>query len=191
MVLPGHMTAASLEAVREAIRPGVTTLELDRIAQATIRGMGGAPNFVLEPGYHHTLCVSVNDQVVHGVPGPRVLQAGDIVSVDSGAVAGGWNGDAAITVVLDDPARPELVGIPSRTRRDDRARAVGRDRGARVRAATSTRSARRSRMRSRRAPRRSAGASASSRTTSATASVVRCTRNRRCSTTACAATVLR
>jgi methionyl aminopeptidase len=109
MVLPGHMTAASLQAVREAIRPGITTLELDHIAQATIRGMGGQPNFMLEPGYRHTLCVSVNDEVVHGVPGPRVLQAGDIVSVDSGAIAGGWNGDAAITLVIDDPARPELA----------------------------------------------------------------------------------
>lgn len=109
MIVPGHMTAASLDAVRRAIRPGVTTIELDRIAQATIRGMGGAPNFMLEPGYHHTLCVSVNDEVVHGVPGPRVIQAGDIVSVDSGAIAGGWNGDAAFTVVVEDDARPELV----------------------------------------------------------------------------------
>ena len=109
MLVPGHMTAASLVAVRNAIAPGVTTIELDRIAQATIRGMGGAPNFMLEPGYRHTLCVSVNDEVVHGVPGPRVLEPGDIVSIDSGAVAGGWNGDAAITVVLDDPSRPELV----------------------------------------------------------------------------------
>ena len=109
MLVPGHMTAASLAAVRAAIKPGVTTLDLDHIAQATIRGMGGAPNFMLEPGYRHTLCVSVNDEVVHGVPGPKVLQAGDIVSIDSGAIAGGWNGDAAITVVLDDPSQPDLV----------------------------------------------------------------------------------
>jgi methionyl aminopeptidase len=64
---------------------------------------------MLEPGYRHTLCVSVNDEVVHGVPGPKVLQAGDIISIDSGAIAGGWNGDAAITVVLDDPMRPKVV----------------------------------------------------------------------------------
>ena len=109
MVLPGRITAASLAAVREAVRPGVTTLELDRIAEDTIRSLGGAPNFVLEPGYHHTLCTSVNDEVVHGIPGARALQPGDLLSVDSGAVAGGWNGDAAFTIVLPDDARPELV----------------------------------------------------------------------------------
>jgi methionyl aminopeptidase len=109
MVRPGIVTAASLAAVRAAIRPGITTLELDAIAERTIREAGGVPNFMKEPGYRHTLCVSVNDEVVHGIPGDRVLQPGDIVSVDSGAEVEGWNGDAAITVVLPDPARPELV----------------------------------------------------------------------------------
>ena len=109
MVRPGAVTAASLAAVRAAIRPGVTTLELDAIAERTIREAGGVPNFMKEPGYRHTLCVSVNDEIVHGVPGDRVLQPGDIVSVDSGAEVEGWNGDAAITVVVPDPARPELV----------------------------------------------------------------------------------
>lgn len=109
MVRPGVVTAASLAAVRAAIRAGVTTLELDAIAERTIREAGGVPNFMKEPGYRHTLCVSVNDEIVHGVPGDRVLQAGDIVSVDSGAEVDGWNGDAAITVVVPDPSRPELV----------------------------------------------------------------------------------
>ncbi|MCU1440789.1 MAG: type methionyl aminopeptidase [Rhodoglobus sp.] len=109
MMEPGRVTAASLAAVRAAIRPGVTTLELDAIAESVIRSAGGVPNFMKEPGYHHTLCVSVNDEVVHGVPGPRVIRAGDIVSVDSGAELGGWNGDAAFTVVVPDPARPEVV----------------------------------------------------------------------------------
>jgi methionyl aminopeptidase len=109
MVEPGRATAASLAAVRAAIRPGVTTLELDAIAESVIRGAGGVPNFMKEPGYHHTLCVSVNDQVVHGVPGTRVIRPGDIVSVDSGAEVGGWNGDAAFTVVVADPAQPDLV----------------------------------------------------------------------------------
>jgi methionyl aminopeptidase len=109
MVRPGIVTAASLAAVRAAIRPGITTLELDAIAERTIREAGGVPNFMKEPGYRHTLCVSVNDEVVHGIPGDRVLRPGDIVSVDSGAEVEGWNGDAAITVVLPDPARPELV----------------------------------------------------------------------------------
>src|SRR5687767_12307181 len=109
MVEPGRVTALSLTAVRAAIRAGVTTLELDAIAENVIRSAGGSPNFMKEPGYRHTLCVSVNDEVVHGVPGARVLVPGDIVSVDSGAELDGWNGDAAFTVVVPDPARPELV----------------------------------------------------------------------------------
>lgn len=109
MVQPGLITAASLAAVRVAIVPGATTAELDAIAEQTIRGLGGVPNFMKEPGYSHTLCVSVNDEVVHGMPGDRVIRPGDIVSVDSGAEMGGWNGDAAFTVVVPDPTRPELV----------------------------------------------------------------------------------
>ncbi len=109
MVAPGLATAASLDAVRSAIRPGVTTLELDAIAESTIRAMGGVPNFIKEPGYHHTICASVNEEVVHGIPSGRVLEAGDLVSIDSGAEVGGWNGDAAISVVVPDPARPALT----------------------------------------------------------------------------------
>jgi methionyl aminopeptidase len=109
MVEPGLVTAASLAAVRAAIRPGVTTLELDTIAESVIRAAGGAPNFMKEPGYRHTLCVSVNDEVVHGVPGARVIRPGDIVSVDSGAEVGGWNGDAAFTLVVADPEQPDVV----------------------------------------------------------------------------------
>ena len=109
MVAPGLATAASLAAVRGAIRPGVTTLELDRLAEEAIRSLGGVPNFMKEPGYHHTICSSVNDEVVHGIPGVRLLEAGDIVSIDSGAELGGWNGDAALTVVIPDPSRPDVV----------------------------------------------------------------------------------
>jgi len=109
MVAPGRVTAASLAAVRGAIRPGVTTIELDSIAEKVIRAAGGVPNFMKEPGYQHTICVSVNDEVVHGVPGARVIEPGDIVSIDSGAELGGWNGDAAFSVVVADPSRPALV----------------------------------------------------------------------------------
>lgn len=109
MVAPGQATAASLAAVRTAIHAGITTLELDAIAEAAIRALGGVPNFMKEPGYRHTICTSVNDEVVHGIPGARVLVPGDIVSIDSGAELGGWNGDAAITVVVPDPNRPALV----------------------------------------------------------------------------------
>jgi len=109
MVAPGLATAASLAAVRAAIKPGVTTLELDAIAERVIRDAGGVPNFMKEPGYRHTICASVNDAVVHGIPNDRPLEPGDIVSIDSGAELGGWNGDAAITVVVPDAARPEIV----------------------------------------------------------------------------------
>ncbi|MBX0301008.1 type I methionyl aminopeptidase [Cryobacterium sp. 1639] len=109
MLAPGLATAASLVAARNAMRAGVTTLDLDAAAEAAIVARGGKPNFKLEQGYFHTVCASVNDDVVHGIPNARVLGAGDIVSIDSGAIIDGWNGDAAFTFVLPDPSRPELV----------------------------------------------------------------------------------
>ncbi|TIH39391.1 type I methionyl aminopeptidase [Subtercola vilae] len=109
MVEPGLVTLASLDAVRAAIRPGVTTLDLDGIAEAAIHALGGVSNFKMVPGYRHTICASVNDDVVHGIPNSRPLEPGDIVSIDSGADVGGWSGDSAITVVVPDASRPEMV----------------------------------------------------------------------------------
>ncbi|MBM7505689.1 type I methionyl aminopeptidase [Agromyces aurantiacus] len=109
MVAAGEATASALAAVRERLVVGAVPLELDAVADAVIRGRGGRSNFALVPGYRHTLCVSVDDDVVHGIPGERPLRPGDIVSVDGGAEVGGWNGDAAFTVVLPDPDRPEVV----------------------------------------------------------------------------------
>ncbi|WP_120494169.1 type I methionyl aminopeptidase [Microbacterium phyllosphaerae] len=109
MVEPGLITAAALEAVRPLIRPGVTTLELDAEANRVILARGAESNFQLVRGYRHTTCISVNEEVVHGIPGERVLQAGDIVSIDCGAQYQGWNGDSAITVVVPDDSRPELI----------------------------------------------------------------------------------
>lgn len=109
MVRPGLVTEAALHAVRDAVRPGVTTAELDAIAEATIRDLGGEPNFALVPGYRHTICASVDDEVVHGIPGPRTLQAGDLLSIDCGAQVDGFNGDSAFSIVLPDPARPDEV----------------------------------------------------------------------------------
>lgn len=109
MVEPGLITAAALDAVRPAVRAGVTTAELDAIAERTILARGAESNFQLVRGYHHTTCISVNQEVVHGIPGDRVLQPGDIVSIDCGAQFEGWNGDSAITIVVPDPDRPELV----------------------------------------------------------------------------------
>jgi methionyl aminopeptidase len=107
MCAPGRATAASLAAVTDACRPGISTLELDAIAESVIRQAGGESNFKLEPGYRHTICASVNEDVVHGIPTERCLKPGDIISVDSGAMIGGWNGDAAVTIVLDDVTRPQ------------------------------------------------------------------------------------
>ncbi|MFJ6550402.1 MULTISPECIES: type I methionyl aminopeptidase [unclassified Microbacterium] len=109
LVEPGLITAEALDAVRALIKPGVKTIELDAAANRAILQRGAESNFQLVKGYHHTICVSVNEQVVHGIPGERVLQPGDIVSVDCGAQFEGWNGDSAITVVVPDPERPELV----------------------------------------------------------------------------------
>ncbi|GAB3607743.1 type I methionyl aminopeptidase [Conyzicola nivalis] len=109
MAEPGLITAAALDAVRAAIAPGITTLELDAIAEKVIRDAGAEPNFMLVPGYRHTICASVNEEVVHGIPGPRIIQAGDLVSIDCGAQLDGWNGDSAFSVVVPDPSRPELV----------------------------------------------------------------------------------
>jgi methionyl aminopeptidase len=110
MVAPGLATAASLAAARAAMVVGATTLDLDAAAEAAIVALGGKPNFKLETGYHHTVCASVNDEVVHGIPTGRKLVPGDIVSIDSGAIIDGWNGDAAFTFVVPDPSRPEVVG---------------------------------------------------------------------------------
>jgi methionyl aminopeptidase len=97
----GLATAAALHEVRKAIRPGVSTLELDAIAEATIIAKGGHSNFKLVAGYSHTICASINDEVVHGIPSAsRILKAGDIISVDCGAEIGEWNGDSAITVIV-------------------------------------------------------------------------------------------
>jgi methionyl aminopeptidase len=97
----GLITEAALDAVRAAIKPGISTLELDGIANETIESFGAKSNFQLVPGYFHTICASINDEVVHGIPSAdRILQPGDLVSIDAGAIIDGWNGDSAISVVV-------------------------------------------------------------------------------------------
>ena len=106
MVEPGLITAAALDAVRALIAPGVTTAELDRAASAVITSRGAKSNFQMVRGYRHTICASINEQVVHGIPGDRALEPGDIISIDAGAEYKGWNGDSAFTMVVPDPSRP-------------------------------------------------------------------------------------
>ncbi|MDV3222000.1 type I methionyl aminopeptidase [Intrasporangium sp.] len=113
----GLLVGRTLVMLEEHIAPGVTTAQLDRLAEDFIRSHGGIPNFQLVPGYSHTLCTSVNDEVVHGIPGDRVLEAGDLVSIDCGAEVRGWNGDAAISVVVggSEAARPEDLALIAAT----------------------------------------------------------------------------
>ncbi|MFZ2502391.1 MAG: type I methionyl aminopeptidase [Nocardioides sp.] len=102
MRVAGLLVGQTLEKLRAAVAPGVTTGELDAIAEDSIRSGGGIPSFL---GYSHppfpaSICASVNEAVVHGIPGEQVLNLGDVISIDCGAIVEGWHGDAAITVAV-------------------------------------------------------------------------------------------
>ncbi len=94
----GRIVAITLEAMKKAVRPGITTKELDSIAETTIRKHGATPSFKGYNGFPGSICASVNEELVHGIPGSRVLQDGDIISIDIGACIHGFHGDAAITL---------------------------------------------------------------------------------------------
>jgi len=96
----GLVVGETLELVRTSIRPGMSTADLDRLAEDHIRSRGAVPSFLGYHGFPGSLCVSVNDEVVHGIPGDRVIALGDVVSVDCGAIVRGWHGDAALTVAV-------------------------------------------------------------------------------------------
>lgn len=115
----GRVVAEMHAACREACRPGATTADLDRAARAVLDRRGARSNFL---GYGHppfpaVICASVNDEVVHGIPGPRVLLEGDIVSVDCGAIVQGWHGDAAITVPVGNvtASAADLISVTERS----------------------------------------------------------------------------
>jgi len=113
----GRITAEALVRVGEAVKPGVSTSELDEIAKRHIEKSGAVPAFLGYSGYPATICASVNDQVVHGIPGSRVLKPGDIVSIDLGAKYKGYFGDSARTYgvghISDDAAR--LIEVTKRS----------------------------------------------------------------------------
>lgn len=94
----GLVVAGALATVRELVAPGISTGELDAAAEAFIRAAGATSNFKGYHGFTGVICTSVNDEVVHGTPGSRVLREGDLISIDCGAIVAGWHGDAAITV---------------------------------------------------------------------------------------------
>jgi methionyl aminopeptidase len=96
----GLVVGETLELCRRTVRAGMTTAELDAVAEDNIRSSGAVPSFLGYHGFPASLCVSVNDEVVHGIPGERVIEDGDVVSIDCGAIVDGWHGDAAITVAV-------------------------------------------------------------------------------------------
>ena len=120
MAVAGRLVADVLDRLGSELRPGMTTAELDRLAEDMIRGAGGIPSFIGVPGriapYKHSLCISVDEEIVHGVPGSRRIREGQIVSIDAGAIIDGWHGDAARSFIVGDvPARArELVAATER-----------------------------------------------------------------------------
>ena len=102
----GLVVARTLAEIKAAIEPGVTPVDLDQIAARLIRDAGATPSFLGYHGYPATICTSVNDVVVHGIPNDRPLRPGDVISVDCGAVVDGWHGDAAVTVAVGDLEEP-------------------------------------------------------------------------------------
>lgn len=109
----GRVVAEMHAGIRAAVRPGVTTADLDRIGRRILDRRGATSNFLGYHGYPAVICASVNEVVVHGIPGPRVLDEGDIISIDCGAVVAGWHGDAAFTVGVGaiDGAAQRLIDV--------------------------------------------------------------------------------
>lgn len=95
----GLVVGRTLEALREAVRPGITTADLDALAERLIREAGAVPSFKGYHGFPASICASVNDEIVHGIPNAaKVLRDGDVISIDCGAILDGWHGDSAVTV---------------------------------------------------------------------------------------------
>ncbi len=97
----GILAAEALREVTQAVRPGVTGIALDRLAETYMRDHGGVPSFKGYRGYPASICLSINDEVVHGIPSRRILRAGDIVSIDLGVVCEDFHGDTTTTVAVD------------------------------------------------------------------------------------------
>jgi methionyl aminopeptidase len=107
MRVAGLVVAEALKACREAVAPGITTQELNDIADKVITDHGATSNFRADHGglwFPGVICASVNNEIVHGIPGDRVLREGDLISIDCGAIVDGWHGDAAITVAVGEVA---------------------------------------------------------------------------------------
>jgi methionyl aminopeptidase len=112
----GRIVARVLSRVSEIVRPGATTAELDAAAEQMIREAGAVPSFKGYNGYPASICTSVNEEIVHGIPGARVLAEGDIVSIDAGAIWQGYHGDAAVTVAVGEVSEP-VIALMAATQR--------------------------------------------------------------------------
>src|SRR6516162_11917715 len=113
----GRIVRQVLDAVKEAVAPGISTMDLERIAERKIKEFGAKPAFKGYYDYPCVLCTSINNEIVHGIPSEkRVLKAGDIVSIDTGVVLDGYYGDAAITVPVGESVGPELQKLLEVTR---------------------------------------------------------------------------
>lgn len=112
----GLVVSRTLDAVSQAAVVGISTGELDRIAAETILESGSTSSFLGYEGFPATICVSVNDEVIHGIPGTRVLKDGDMVSVDCGAIVEGWHADSAVTILVG-TAAAENVALSEATHR--------------------------------------------------------------------------
>ena len=115
MQAAGKIVGQTLKLLGEHIRPGVTTKELDKLAYDFITGCGAKPSFLGYAGYPGSVCISVNNEVIHGIPGKRVLKDGDIVSCDTGAILDGFQGDAARTFLCGE-VKPEIQQLVRVTR---------------------------------------------------------------------------
>lgn len=102
MRISGGLVARVLQVVRENIKPGMTTLDIDKLVEDNILAAGAQPAFKGYHGFPASACISVDEEVVHGIPGQRILQNGDIVSVDVGVIVDGWYGDSAATFAVGD-----------------------------------------------------------------------------------------
>ena len=104
----GRIVALALEKMRTSVKPGITTADLDRIAEEVITGNGARPLFKGYGGFPASICTSVNEEVVHGIPSLRLLNSGDIISIDIGAEKNGYCGDAAVTLAVGEVSEEAL-----------------------------------------------------------------------------------
>jgi len=117
MRIAGKVVGQTLQTLEQSIVPGITTGQLDQIARECIYGAGATPSFLGYYGFPAVICTSVNAEVVHGIPGDKVIEDGDLISIDCGAIVDGWHGDAAISVIAGDSGSKEFLKLSDVTRK--------------------------------------------------------------------------